>query len=147
MKICNLDSTKDVWDHIKNIHKSDSISLEDELSYNEDDSFSTTRAMLAITDLPIESEEELSSNDDGDEEVEDIDDAFNKLYLKSLELAKENSRLRMKNLELKDKYTFLQSKLEELGKSLEEKKTLEKTSDDFLRRNEIMEMKIHILED
>lgn len=71
--------------------------------------------------------------------------------MKTLKLTKANSNLRKETLELKDKYTSLESKFEEISKSsseeLEEKKNLEKAIDDLLRKNQIMKRKIQNLED
>lgn len=77
--ICYLDSVKNAWDIIEKTHENDFNSSKDKLSCSEDDSSSTNRVILAFADLPNESEDESCSDDDGDENVENIQDAFNKL--------------------------------------------------------------------
>lgn len=95
--------------------------LDNESSCNEDDSPCAIRTMITVIMKPSNTSREYSSRkDDEDEDAEDIQLAFDKLYIEIINPTKANTKLKKKNKESKEKSTSLVTSLDELCKTLSE---------------------------
>lgn len=82
---------------------------DDESLCSEDDSFHGVRALKAVIAEPSNDVEEYFSNkeDDEEEDVEDMQETFDKLYIESIDLVNANTKVRNEKKELKEKSTSL----------------------------------------
>lgn len=85
----------------------------DEASHSEEDSLRAIKAFVTCTNE--QTEKNCFTSEDEDEGNEDVKEAFNKLYMEGLKLAKTNAKLKKENKELNEKFELFKSRLNELN--------------------------------
>ena len=97
--IGKLGTTKEAWEFLEKTHGSVSSSLKDESSLSEQNS-SPGSKVLVFFGMPEDSHHESGSDREEGEEEENIEEAFNQLYIENIELAKTAKTFKKKTTSL-----------------------------------------------
>lgn len=113
-RIGGLRIAKEAWDLLEKTYKSASISSKDEIMSSKEDTSLGSKAFMTLG-IPKDSFNSASEfkSEEEDDEAEDIQEAFNKLFVESVELANTNKNLKKENkiLTQEKKFKRVENKL------------------------------------